>query len=99
MRKKTYHFELALVLGLVFIFLIQSLAVAQWALPVWQDEAMYTDPAANLYMGHGFTSRGWHFQLGDEFWAGNVPLHEILSKGPKRLENSPTARGRNAIQL
>ena len=39
---------------------------------------MYSDPAVNLLLGHGFTSSAWYAQASDEFWAGNVPLHSAL---------------------
>ncbi|MDB6023711.1 MAG: hypothetical protein JWQ04_3568 [Pedosphaera sp.] len=45
---------------------------------VWIDEVMYSDPAVNLYLGHGFTSSAWYVQHANEFWAGNVPLHSFL---------------------
>lgn len=45
---------------------------------VWIDEVMYSDPAVNLYLGHGFTSSAWYVQHPNEFWAGNVPLHAVL---------------------
>src|SRR5208283_4115822 len=34
-----------------------------------------TDPGANYYFGHGFTSSAWSAQPYGQFWAGNVPLH------------------------
>jgi hypothetical protein len=39
------------------------------------DEVEYTDPAANLYFGQGFTSTMWA-QDRHEFWCGNVPLYQ-----------------------
>ena len=39
---------------------------------------MFTDPAANLYFGNGFTSSAWSVQTRNEFWAGNAPLYSIL---------------------
>ncbi len=39
------------------------------------DEPEYCDPAANLYLGSGFTSTMWG-QNRDEFWSGNVPLYQ-----------------------
>jgi hypothetical protein len=42
------------------------------------DNPGYTDPAASYVLGQGFTSGCWYFQGCDEFWAGNVPLHQFL---------------------
>ena len=39
---------------------------------------MFTDPAANLYLGHGFTSSAWFAQTRDKFWAGYPPLYSFL---------------------
>jgi len=45
--------------------------------PTHPDEPSYTDAAASSYLGKGFTSGAWYAQGADEFWAGNVPLHEV----------------------
>lgn len=42
------------------------------------DEVLYADPSVNLYFGNGFTSTGWYAQSSDQFWAGNVPLHQLF---------------------
>ena len=42
------------------------------------DEILFTDPAANLYLGHGFTSSAWFAQTQDKFWAGYPPLYSFL---------------------
>jgi hypothetical protein len=42
------------------------------------DEILFTDPAANLYLGHGFTSSAWFAQTQDKFWAGYPPLYPFL---------------------
>lgn len=51
--------------------------LTQWQ-PVGPDEPGYTDPAASLALGQGFTSGAWYAQRSDEFWAGNVPVHALL---------------------
>ncbi len=73
--------ETILVLGLLLIVLLVNLATALRYPAVWMDEAMYTDPAANLVMGNGFTSTAWYDQTSDRFWAGNTPLHELILSG------------------
>ncbi|MBN8704515.1 MAG: hypothetical protein J0L62_01460 [Bacteroidetes bacterium] len=52
---------------------------------VWMDEVCYADPAANLYFGHGWVSTAWYAQNEHEFWAGNVPLYQILLAGWYKL--------------
>jgi hypothetical protein len=42
------------------------------------DSPGYTDPAVSYLMGNGFTSGCWYLQGNREFWAGNVPLHQLL---------------------
>ncbi len=65
------------VLGL-FAFLIFNLLTATRYPFVWIDEVMYSDPAFNLLLGHGFTSTAWYAQAADAFWAGNVPMPALL---------------------
>lgn len=60
---------------ILFSFLLISLAVATRTPTVFMDEVVYTDPAANLYFGRGFTSTMWA-QDRHEFWCGNVPLYQ-----------------------
>jgi hypothetical protein len=65
--------------GLLLVaFLVVNVLTATRYPFVWIDEVMYSDPAVNLLLGHGFTSSAWYAQTSDEFWAGNVPLHSAL---------------------
>jgi len=64
--------------GLILVVLALNLLTGARSPAVWIDEAAYTDPAWNLYLGDGFTSSAWYAQEDDEFWAGNVPLHSAL---------------------
>lgn len=75
---KGTRFEIMAVILLFALFLLVNLLTASRSPTVWIDEVMYTDPAANLYFGNGFTSTAWHAQTSDEFWAGNAPLHQIV---------------------
>lgn len=65
---------LVLMLGLYAALSFISL---RWY-PVFIDEPGYTDPAASLLLGQGFTSGAWYAQGYESFWAGNVPLHQVL---------------------
>ena len=70
--------ELVVLLCIVAIWLAFNLLTASSSPIIETDEVLYTDPSANLYFGNGFTSTGWYAQSGDQFWAGNVPLHQIF---------------------
>ena len=72
MKKETLFFLLALAL-----YAIAHLAVTRNSV-VAPDESGYTDPGASWALGQGFTSGAWYAQNDDEFFAGNVPLHEML---------------------
>ncbi|MBN2477076.1 MAG: hypothetical protein JXB62_20885 [Pirellulales bacterium] len=70
--------EMFYVCVLILAVLAVNLLTGSRCPAVWIDEAAYTDPAWNLHLGQGFTSSAWYAQAGDEFWAGNVPLHSAL---------------------
>src|SRR5882724_5295616 len=64
--------------GAIFIttlFLLINFLVATRTPTVYVDEPQYCDPAANLFLGDGFTSTMWGQGRGD-FWCGNVPLYQ-----------------------
>lgn len=82
---KYFQRELLILSGLLLFFWLFNLAIYSRFPIVWMDEAAYTDPSANLYLGNGFTSSMWYAQTKDEFWAGNVPLHQFLLYGWMRL--------------
>lgn len=77
--------ETLTVLSLLAAIFILNLITATRFPTVWTDEAMYTDPAANLALGKGFDSSAWYNQTSEKFWAANVPLHEIVLSGWIRL--------------
>jgi hypothetical protein len=64
--------------ALFVAFLAINFATASRFPTVYIDEVTYTDPAANLYFGHGFTSSAWFAQTKDEFWAAHGPLYSAL---------------------
>ncbi len=76
--KNTVPLEITLIVVLLIIFLLLNLVTSGRDIAVWLDEVMFVDPAANLYLGNGFTSSAWWFQTKDQFWAGNVPLYSII---------------------
>jgi hypothetical protein len=69
------RWEPAGALLLVFFFCLINFLVATRTPTVNPDEPVYCDPAANLYLGGGFTSTLWA-QNHDAFWCGNVPLYQ-----------------------
>ncbi|MGB8356670.1 MAG: hypothetical protein WCD79_22420, partial [Chthoniobacteraceae bacterium] len=62
---------------IVLFFLVNVFTMDSYS-TVWMDEVLFTDPAANLYHGQGFTSTAWPTQTRQEFWSGNLPLHTML---------------------
>jgi hypothetical protein len=69
--------------GAIFItalFLLINLLVATRTPTVYVDEPQYCDPAANLFLGDGFTSTMWGQGRGD-LWCGNVPLYQGVLVG------------------
>jgi hypothetical protein len=60
---------------LALLFCLINFLVATRTPTVNLDEPQYCDPAANLYLGTGFTSTMWG-QNHDAFWCGNVPLYQ-----------------------
>src|SRR4051794_38754213 len=80
------------ILVLTIVFLIANLLTASLSPTVWVDEVLYADPAIRLLERGTFSSSGWYAQSKEEFWAGNVPLHQILLYGWIRLFGvSPTS--------
>ncbi|OUC11634.1 MAG: hypothetical protein B0A82_25845 [Alkalinema sp. CACIAM 70d] len=75
-----------IIIALTAFFLINLITSAQFPVP-WQDEVMFTDPAANFYFGAGFTSSAWicgaHSMT--KFWACNSPLYPFLLKNWMQL--------------
>jgi len=70
--------ELGILLLALVVFLITVTVLSAQLWPVWMDEVLLTDPAANLFLGNGFTSSAWYYQSRDEFWACNAPLYALL---------------------
>jgi hypothetical protein len=72
----TIEREMWMLIALLVLFLAANL-LALKAQPVFSDEPCYTDPAASFVLGRGFTSGAWYAQPDGEFFASNVPLHEL----------------------
>lgn len=75
-RPMTIGKELWILTALLVLFVGANL-LALTAQPVFSDEPGYTDPAASYVLGRGFTSGAWYAQPDGEFFASNVPLHEL----------------------
>ncbi|MBD1912506.1 MULTISPECIES: hypothetical protein [unclassified Leptolyngbya] len=71
-----HEFGLLALILVGFLGVITMLSAQLW--PVWMDEVLLTDPAANLFLGNGFTSSAWYYQTRDEVWACNAPLYALL---------------------
>ena len=79
------RWEAALLMALCLAFLAVNLTTATRYPTPWVDEVQFTDPAAHLALGRGFTSTVWIAQTSTEFWAGNAPLYSVLLSGWIRL--------------
>jgi hypothetical protein len=66
------------ILGSLLIWLLLNLWTGSRSPPVWNDEVMFTDPAANAFFGRGFTSTAWPFSGSHQLWITNAPLHTWL---------------------
>ncbi len=78
-KSKKFPIVEALIVVLILLaFFITCIATNLALQPVWLDEVLVTDPAANLYFGKGFVSTAWQYQTKEEFWASNAPLHQVL---------------------
>ncbi|MCX6967313.1 MAG: hypothetical protein NTZ46_05940 [Verrucomicrobia bacterium] len=73
----TVRRELWILLSILALYALISFSV--WnSFETQPDDPTITDPAASYVLGQGFTSGCWYIQEADEFWAGNVPLHQFL---------------------
>lgn len=76
--RKNHAKEIYFVFGILLVLISILFLFSSQSWPVWSDEVLLTDPAANLFLGNGFTSSAWYFQSKEEFWACNAPLHAIF---------------------
>lgn len=62
---------------LIALFLFNIATITLFPI-VWQDEVMFTEPAANWAQHGTLLSRAWFFDRETDVWAGNAPLYTIL---------------------
>lgn len=67
--------RLAVFIAAAFLF---HLATIRLFPLVWQDEVMFTEPAANWARDGALVSRAWFFDRETDIWAGNSPLYTVL---------------------
>src|SRR5258708_2363160 len=80
--------SVALLLAVVFAI---NIATASLYPVVWQDEVMFTDPAADLASGAGFHTTAWSLHVRTSFFAGYPPLYSaVLGLWIKLTGLSPT---------
>lgn len=84
--------EWMVVAAVIFLIQLANVVTASRSPTIWMDEVMFTDPAANLIFGKGFTSTAWVKLSDDNIWAANAPLHSwLLIPWIKIVGFSPTA--------
>lgn len=82
---KAFPWEPIIVTGLLIIFLLIGWLAGSRLNPVWLDEVLFTDPAANFYLGNGFTSSAvWNLKK-DDFYAHSSLLYPLLLFGWLKL--------------
>jgi hypothetical protein len=69
--------EIPLLVTLILGFILLNIPLSKFQI-VFADEPGYTDPAVSAVLGQGFSSGAWYAQNDEAFFAGNVPLHELL---------------------
>ena len=78
---KKYNQSIAVEAFALSLMLVLYVLSAIHILPIFEvhvDEVSYVDPAASIYFGKGLTSGAWFAQRHDAFWAGNLPLYQII---------------------
>jgi len=74
----TVHSELWILAAFFVLFLIVNLLTASRYPIVWIDEVEFVDPAENLFLDHGFTSKAWPHRNDDKFFASYPPLYPFM---------------------
>jgi hypothetical protein len=70
------RWEWPLLLAILAAFLVLNIATASRSPTIWCDEAMITDPPANMYLGHGFHSAAFTFITKEKTYISNGMLYE-----------------------
>jgi hypothetical protein len=70
--------EILILVGLGIAFLLVGIFFGSRLHPVWIDEVMLTEPAANLALYDSFTSAAWWHQNAQEFHVGVSFLYTVL---------------------
>jgi hypothetical protein len=70
--------EILILVGLGIVFLLVGIFFGSRLHPVWIDEVMLTEPAANLALYDSFTSAAWWHQNAQEFHVGVSFLYTVL---------------------
>jgi hypothetical protein len=70
--------EILILIGLGIAFLLVGIFLGSRLHPVWIDEVMLTEPAANLALYDSFTSAAWWHQNAQEFHVGVSFLYTVL---------------------
>lgn len=70
--------EILILVGFGIVFLLVGIFFGSRLHPVWIDEVMLTEPAANLALYDSFTSAAWWHQNDQEFHVGVSFLYTVL---------------------
>ncbi|NCR20407.1 MAG: glycosyltransferase family 39 protein [Microcystis aeruginosa L111-01] len=70
--------EILILIGLGIAFLLVSIFLGPRLQPVWIDEVVLAEPAANLALYDSFTSAAWYHQNDQEFHVSTSFLYTVL---------------------
>jgi len=70
--------EILILIGLGIAFLLVSIFLGPRLQPVWIDEVVLAEPAANLALYDSFTSAAWYHQNYQEFHVSTSFLYTVL---------------------
>ena len=70
--------EILILIGLGIVFLLVGIFFGPRLQPVWIDEVVLAEPAANLALYDSFTSAAWYHQNAQEFHVSTSFLYTVL---------------------
>lgn len=68
--------EILILVGLGIVFLLVGIFFGSRLQPVWIDEVVLAEPAANLALYDSFTSAAWYHQNAQEFHVSTSFLYQ-----------------------
>jgi hypothetical protein len=88
-------------MGWVLVLLAFDLLTIRWFPVPWNDEVMFTDPAASLILQGQWASAAWYGHGDLTYWTGNTPAYTFLQVPWLWLfgVNAPAVRSLNCVLI